>query len=41
MKKIGRNLDKLILLDTIHDPQDHNLLPISAWKGDPDNVQLA
>ena len=33
MDKIGRNIDKMVLVDTISDEKNRNLLLINSWKG--------
>lgn len=39
--KLGRVLQKTILIDTVEPPDHRNLLQISPWKGDTANAQLA
>ena len=41
MDKIGRNIDKMVLVDTIDDPKNKNLLLIHSWKGQQSDAQLA
>ncbi len=33
MNKIGRDVDKLILVDTVNDQLNENLLLLNSWKG--------
>ena len=39
--KMGRDPSKLILLDSVQDEANCNLLLVSGWKGEEDNLQLA
>ena len=41
MDKIGRNVDRMILLDTIEDQHNKNLLHVNPWKGQHNDAQLA
>lgn len=41
MSKVGRPLNKMILLDTLEDPKNGNLLRIEAWRGSQGDAQLA
>lgn len=41
MEKIGRPMDRIIMLDTVEDESNKNLLLVNSWKGDHNNAQLA
>jgi hypothetical protein len=41
MEKIGRNLDKMVLIDTTEDEKNENLLLVHAWKGENSDARLA
>lgn len=41
MNRIGRDLDKLILIDSAEDSDNKNLIVVDSWKGDLSNAQLA
>lgn len=41
MYRIGRDLDKLILIDSAEDSDNKNLIVVDSWKGDLSNAQLA
>jgi TFIIF-interacting CTD phosphatase-like protein len=41
VEKIGRNLDRVILLDTTESVKTDNLLLINGWKGESNDAVLA
>ena len=41
MDKIGRKIESMVLVDTFNDIKNKNLLLVHAWKGEPNDAQLA
>ena len=41
MEKVGRPLDRMLLLDTSPDPLNKNLLRVEPWTGSQGDAQLA
>lgn len=41
MEKIGRKVERMIMVDTVEDAKNRNLLLVSSWKGEQGDAQLA
>ena len=41
VSKVGRALNRIILIDTLEDPRNGNLLRVEAWRGSQGDAQLA
>lgn len=38
---LGREMDKVILIDTSRDPESTNTIVVSSWKGKKNDAELA